>query len=167
MDHLTWFRLLMSEVRRRLFAESFARLRKCLDMLDEAQIWWRPNEQTNSVGNLTLHVCGNARQWICAGLGGQPDQRQRQAEFDERGPIARAQLLAMIDQLQTDLDDALERLTPEDICQYHYVQTFEESGMSILIHVVEHFSYHVGQITLLTKQLTGRDTGYYKGIPLE
>lgn len=164
---MSWFQLLIAEVRRRLFEESFVRLRKCLHLLDEEQIWWRPNDLTNSVGNLTLHLCGNARQWICAGLGKQPDTRHRQAEFDERGPIPRADLLAMLDTLEKDIDEVLEMLTPEEVLTTHPVQTFRETGMSILVHVVEHFSYHVGQVTLLTKWLKNTDTGYYEGVPLE
>ncbi len=164
---MLWFQLLLAEVRRRLFEESFARLRKCLDLLDETEIWWRPNAHTNSAGNLTLHLCGNARQWICSGLGKQPDQRQRHSEFEGQHALSRKDLLDLLDQLEKDLDDVLEMLTPEDVLATHPVQTFEETGMSILMHVVEHFSYHVGQITLLTKWLKDTDTGYYAGIPLE
>ena len=36
-----------------------------------------PNEASNSIGNLILHLCGNARQWIIAGVGGAADTRQR------------------------------------------------------------------------------------------
>lgn len=61
---------LLAETRRRLFGESFPRLKKCLEQLSEEEIWHRPNPHSNSVGNLVLHLCGNARQWIASGLGG-------------------------------------------------------------------------------------------------
>ena len=43
------------------------KIERCLEKLSDEQIWWRPNEESNSIGNLVLHVCGNARQWIVAG----------------------------------------------------------------------------------------------------
>jgi len=38
--------------------------------------------------------------------------------------------------------------------------------VSILVHVVEHFSYHVGQITYYVKSRKGIDLKYYSGIDL-
>jgi hypothetical protein len=55
----------------------------CLKTLSPDQIWWRPNEASNSVGNLVLHLAGNVRQWIVSGLGGVEDKRQRDLEFSE------------------------------------------------------------------------------------
>ena len=65
----------------------------CLDQLSEEQVWWRPADSMNSIGNLILHLCGNMRQWMVAGIGGAADIRQRSAEFAERGPIPKAELL--------------------------------------------------------------------------
>ncbi|MDX2282628.1 MAG: DinB family protein [Bacteroidia bacterium] len=166
-DHPLWFRLLLDETRRRLLEESIPRTRRCLGLLSDAELWHRPNANSNSAGNLILHLCGNARQWIVSTLGGEPDLRRRQAEFDERGPVPRGELEALLSRLDTDLRRTLDVLTPEQVLARHSVQVFEESGMAILIHVVEHFSYHVGQLTYLTKALKDLDTGYYAGQPLE
>ena len=68
----------------------------CLEQLSDDEIWWRPNEASNSIGNLVLHICGNMRQWIISGLGGAEDLRQRDKEFDERGPVARDALAGKI-----------------------------------------------------------------------
>jgi len=53
-----------------------------VDQLSDEDLWWRPNAVSNSVGNLMLHLSGNVRQWIVSGLGGAPDDRVRQLEFD-------------------------------------------------------------------------------------
>lgn len=164
---MSLFPLLLTEVHRRLFDESFVRVRSCLARLDESQIWQRPNAQSNSIGNLVLHLCGNARQWILAGLLGQPDLRQRAAEFAEKGPLPTVELLRILDTLEADVRAGLASLTAADLLQSYAVQTFEENGVAILIHVVEHFSYHVGQITYQTKALLNIDTGYYAGLDLE
>ncbi len=152
---------LIAETRRRLFEESFPRLKKCLQELTVEEIWQRPNANSNSVGNLVLHLCGNARQWIVSGLGGQPDTRQRQQEFDEKGPLPTTQLMDMLDVLRRDIEEVLQRVEPEELLRQRPVQVYEETGLSILVHVVEHFSYHVGQITYYVKLRKNVSLKYY------
>src|ERR1700691_5757570 len=65
-----------------------SRIEDCLGRLTEEQIWARGAETENAVGNLVLHLSGNVRQWIVAGVGGRPDVRQRDAEFAARGGLA-------------------------------------------------------------------------------
>ena len=153
----------LSDIRKRLFEENFPRLRKCLNELSEEDIWYRPNENSNSVGNLTLHLVGNLRQWVISGLFGNPDIRERDKEFEERGPLPTPQLLAMLDQLEGELKAGLAQVSPEELLQVRPVQVYEENGISILVHVTEHFSYHVGQITYFTKARKDIDMGYYAG----
>ena len=155
--------LLIKETKRRLFEEGVVRIKKSLSLMTEAQIWHRPNENSNSAGNLVLHLCGNVRQWLLTGLGKNPDIRTRQAEFDEKGPIATKALLEKLDQVMKEVDEMLDSLKPEDLTATHLVQGYQENGVSILVHVVEHFSYHVGQITYIVKALNDLDVGYYEG----
>ena len=157
---------LLAEAHRRLVGESIPRIRKCLDQLSVEEIWYRPNENSNSVGNLVLHLCGNVRQWLIAGLGDQPDIRERQKEFDERGPLPTEKLLLELDLLEKEIEDLLASLTAEKLAGDYIVQGFQENGVSILVHVVEHFSYHVGQITYFTKARLDIDMGYYAGLEL-
>ena len=42
-----------------------------------------------------------------------------------------------------------------------------ETGLTILIHVTEHFSYHTGQIAYITKLLSDKSLGFYDGVSLE
>ncbi len=158
--------ILVKEVKRRLLDESIPRTRQCLETLSPEEIWFRPNDHSNSVGNLVLHLCGNARQWIIAGLGQVPDVRTRDQEFAEQGPLPTAELYQLLDQLERDLVPALEALSPENLVRAYTIQGFPESGLSVLVHVVEHFSYHVGQITYFVKAHKDLDTGYYAGLDL-
>lgn len=158
---------LIAETKRRLMDESVPRIKKCIAQLSEPEIWYRPNDHSNSIGNLILHLCGNARQWIVSGLGKAPDHRMRQAEFDERGPIPAHQMLEDLDNVMAEIEAVLNRLTPEDLLKLHPVQVFKESGLSILVHVVEHFSYHTGQITFAVKAMKNMDMAYYGQINLE
>ncbi len=166
-DVKTLYQLLLNETRRRLFEEGVTRIEKCLNMLDEGQIWYRPNEQSNSIGNLVLHLCGNVRQWIVSGLGNAIDTRQRQQEFEEQGPLSTQILLERLHQVMNEVEKVLIELTPNDLLQTKTIQGFQETGLSVLVHVIEHFSYHVGQITYITKWLTNESTDYYADLNLE
>ena len=151
------------EIKRRLFEENVPRLKKCVEALNNTQIWYRPNAHSNSVGNLVLHLCGNVRQWVVAGLGGAEDLRERQKEFDEKGPIHSEKMLQDLDDLMKTVNRVLDRIEATDLLKIYKVQGYEESGISILVHVTEHFSYHVGQMTYIVKMLKDMDMGYYEG----
>lgn len=158
---------LIAECQRRLFDESLPRLKKCLSLLNEDEIWFRPNAETVSVGNLVLHLCGNVRQWIVSALGGAPDTRERAQEFSEPGPIAKAALIQTLDEAMAEVSRVLKELAPASLLELRKVQGFDESAVSILVHVVEHFSYHVGQISYIVKSRKSLDLKYYEGIELD
>ena len=153
---------LLRDVRNHL-EEGRQRLHKCLGMLTEEQLWYRPNAQTVSVGNLVLHLCGNVGQWINATLGGEADRRMRDEEFDERGPVPASELVARLDRTMDRALEVIASLTDERLLRTYAVQVYEPTGIGIVVHVTEHFSYHVGQVTLHTKLLLNVDTGYYAG----
>lgn len=157
----------IDETIRRLYGELYPRLVACLRHLDEASIWWRPNASSNSIGNLVLHLCGNVRQWVFAGLGGGTDNRRRQAEFDERGPIPVDELIRRLTETMDLVRPLIEQASAGDLQRVRRVQTFEESGLSIVYHVTEHFSYHTGQIAWITKMLTDKPLGFYDDVVLE
>ena len=72
---------LIEEFRRRVIHESIQRIKTCLNMVDESKLWFRQNDEVNSIGNLILHLDGNARQWVFSGIGNVPDKRDRSSEF--------------------------------------------------------------------------------------
>lgn len=143
--------------------ENTPRIEKCLGELSEEEIWKRPNESSNSVGNLILHLCGNMTQYIISSLGGVEDLRQRDLEFSAKSGLAKSELL---DKLKTTVDQCvvtIRNLSEEDLLKVRSVQGFEHSGTGIIIHVVEHYSYHTGQIAFWTKLLKDKDLGFYAG----
>lgn len=155
--------LFIDEIRRRMFDESQVRVNRCLDMLDEAQVWHRPNDACNAVGNLVLHLCGNINQWVVATLGGRPDDRQRNTEFEAQGPMPVAALKQRFNAVLDEANAIIAGLDPASLPHTRRAQGFDETVLAILIHVTEHLSYHTGQITFITKMLTAQQTGYYDG----
>jgi uncharacterized damage-inducible protein DinB len=155
--------VLVKDVRRRLLDESMPRIRKCLDELTNEEIWHRPNNNTVSVGNLLLHLNGNVRQWILTGIGGQIDKRERDAEFLAEQSNSGDELYTILESTMSEIIPILDNITSEDLILEKNIQGFTETVTAILIHVTEHFSYHVGQITYFVKTKKNIDTGYYKG----
>ena len=151
----------------RLYDESVPRLLKCVGEVSEDELWYRANDNSNSIGNLVLHLTGNVNQWINTGIGGDEDTRERQSEFDTRGGIDRAEMLKKLDRVMTRAKVVLNGLNSEYLLNVYKVQGFEETGMSMVLHVVEHFSYHVGQMTYIVKSVKNIDTGYYSDNDLD
>jgi uncharacterized damage-inducible protein DinB len=147
----------LMESQRSIAVYHMPRLIKCLKQLSENDIWWRPNAASNSVGNLVLHLSGNVRQWIISGLGEEQDKRDRDREFDERGPISRRALIALIRGTVSEASSVLDRLSEDSLLRTHDIQGFHVSGMYAVTHVVDHFGYHTGQIIFVTKWKLGKD----------
>jgi uncharacterized damage-inducible protein DinB len=158
--------LFKQEAIRRL-DEGLGRIHKCVGMMADKDVWYRPNRSVVSVGNLVLHLTGNVGQWIVSTMSGSADDRKRSVEFDETGPIDRVQLLGRLDRTIQQAKMIINDMDTASLEKEYGVQGFKESGVGIVLHVVEHFNYHVGQITLHTKLLLDVETGYYSGIDLE
>lgn len=141
------------------FEEYLRKIRECVALLSEDQVWWRPNEAFNSVGNLLLHLRGNLSQWVLAALGGQPFERHRAEEFRARGGAGKAALLAGLDGVVRATRAVIAALDSAALEQRHLVQGCDTDGLGVVFHVVEHMSYHTGQIVATTKQLTGPEAG--------
>jgi len=159
--------IITREVRRRMVEESIPRIIKCMASVSSEELWHRPNEQTVSMGNLVLHLIGNVRQWLIAGMGTLPYQRNRDMEFTSTEAISHMDLAIQLEALGRDIEDTLNQLTEADLSRSYSVQGFEETGIAILMHVMEHFSYHTGQITYAVKSRKNLDMGYYAGQDLD
>ena len=144
-----------------LTGDYLPKIERCLEQLNDDQIWWRPNAESNSIGNLVLHLCGNARQWIVCGLGFEPDNRNRDAEFARRDPVPRDQLLTLLRTTLSDVENTLRRLDPTTLLETRKIQGSDVDVLEAIFHVTEHFSMHTGQIIMLTKMITQQDLKFY------
>lgn len=165
----------MEEVTRNFIAKTRSLLRedyqtkieRCLSELSDDEIWWRTHAEGNSVGNLVLHICGNARQWIVSGVGGASSQRVRQAEFDARGGLSRTELLDLLRGTLADVDRVLAALGESQMLERRQIQDYDVTVLEAIYHVAEHFAMHAGQIILLTKMLKRTDLKFYEHLDAE
>ncbi len=153
----------------KVLKQSIKKILHCMGQLTEEQVWWRPDRSQNSIGNLVLHICGNLKQWTRAALTDEADDRQRQAEFDQRDLIPKTELTRLIRETESfvalhlmgtnpnnDSNLVLKKAWSEaDWLKLRNVQGFEVTVLEAIIHTVTHFAGHTHQIILLTRLQLG------------
>jgi len=138
-----------------------SRIETCLDKLTPEQIWARGGDHANAAGNLALHLNGNVRQWILHGVGDQPDVRKRDLEFETRGGLDPDELKRRLRSTVQEAAALIRALPPARLCERVTIQKYDVTVLEAVLHVVEHFSQHTGQIIFIAKFLTGEDLGFY------
>ena len=158
----------LAEARRKL-SDRHERIRHCLSQLDDAQVWWRPAESMNSAANLVLHLCGNLRQWLVAGVAPEPvracrtgsagtgsaDFRDRPREFAERGPIPRDELLRRLAAVVAQADAVLAGFDEARLLEPRRIQGFDETVLSAVFDCLTHLSGHAQEIVYVTRLQLG------------
>ena len=142
-------------------ADHSAQVKRCAALLTDAQLWYRPNESSNSVGNLLLHLRGNITQWILGGIGGRPFARDRAAEFARREPIARQELVGPLSEAVEEAGRIIQALDAAALVREYGIQQYRVTGLAAVLHVLEHFAFHTGQIVTTTKWLLDVDLSLY------
>jgi uncharacterized damage-inducible protein DinB len=164
-------RIFLVKSRYYLATEYPAKIRLATASLSHDDVWRRANIQSNSIGNLLLHLAGNVRQWIVTGIGGAPDSRDRAAEFAATDGPDIDELLELLDASVGDADKVIASLIEADLTKCCTIQGRETTVIEAIYHVVEHFSMHTGQIVLLAKSYSPGSVQFYedaggKAVPL-
>lgn len=144
-----------------LATEYPAKIRLAVQDLSYDDIWRRPNEDSNSIGNLIVHLAGNVRQWIVAGIGGEPSERDRASEFAMRNGPKLPELLKLLAAAVSDADKVLATLGKKDLSLGRTIQGRETNVLDAIYHVVEHFSMHTGQIIMMAKMYAPGAVKFY------
>ena len=160
MTERTTASLFLDFSRMKLLEQYWPRMKKAVETLTDEQVWWRPNEASNSIGNLMLHLNGNVTQWIVASFNRQQDARNRPAEFAAREGVSAAELIATLGATVERAGETMARLTEADLVATYEIQGFTVSGVQAVYQVIEHFALHYGQVLYIVKQVQGRDLGF-------
>lgn len=137
-----------------------------LSKVDDDETWVKQNVAINTLGNQLLHIIGNLKQYVISGLGGETDNRNRDAEFDTEDGPTKDELLKQLLHLGQNVTATIENASEADLLKKYKVQGFDLSGMGLVIHAIEHFSYHTGQIATLVKLVVSEPLGFYAGLDL-
>jgi uncharacterized damage-inducible protein DinB len=152
--------LYLAASRHRL-AECVKQIKHCLGQLSDEQVCWRPQDSMNSIANLVLHLCGNVRQWIISGVGGEPDIRDRPREFSERSLIPKAELTRLLDEIAGQADAVLAGVTDQQLRERRRIQEFDATVVSAIFDSLSHFRGHSQEIVYITRLQLGE--GYQFG----
>ena len=158
-------RAFVEKSRSLITADYLPKIERCLDRLTDSDVWWRPNEASNSIGNLLLHLCGNVKMWIIGGVGQRPFERNRQLEFDERRAIPVLELRRRLQAVVREADAVISAVGAGDLLIRREIQGYDVTVLEAIYHVVEHFGMHTGQIILLSKARIGQDLELWRPPP--
>ena len=125
----------------------------CLDALDDAQLWWRPNDEANAIANLILHLVGSNHFYLEHMIAGGELRRDRDAEFSAHAGHSKAGVTALWEASVASTTSVLSAFDPARL-----LEVTEKTGKPltlerILLHVTHHNAIHVGQIISTTKLL--------------
>jgi hypothetical protein len=147
-------RAFLDEVRGQL-ALCQSKIHHCLGQLSDQQLWHRAGDDFNSIANLVLHLTGNISQRFLSVVDNQPDTRNRDAEFAERGPIAKAELLAGLDAAIARADAVLAALEPARLLESRRHRRLrgevETSVLGVILQTLVHVGGHTQEIIALTR----------------
>ncbi len=128
-------------------------IRACLEELTEEQIWWRPNESSNSIGNLVIHLAGSLTHFIARGIGGMEYERNRLAEFSERRKLSKEELLTIFNTMMEQVSQTLEAFDTSHFLEPTDEPNYNPTKFNTIFNVAIHLATHTGQIVFITKML--------------
>jgi uncharacterized damage-inducible protein DinB len=138
------------------------KIRRCVDALPRQAVWARPNQSSNSVGNLLVHLTGNVSEWILGGVGGRSITRYRAGEFLQRDGADGPKLFGNLETVLSEADSVLANLGEQDLERSIVIQARDTTVLAAVYHVVEHFAMHTGQIIYLTKIYAPNKIHFYE-----
>ena len=148
--------ILLDIARARLVVHQAGQVRTCLEALNDGQLWWRANEESNAIGNLVLHLCGSTRFYIGHCVGNSGYVRNRDAEFAEQGPVAKEELLARLNAAVAEADRVLSSFNPAQLGNTTDRTSKATTYAELILNQVLHFTAHTGQIVYATKLIQAR-----------
>ena len=132
------------------------RLVNAMEQLSDDDLNWRPNEESNSIANIVLHITGSLRQRFVAGIGGNTITRDRDDEFNSRTTFTKAQLIEMVKDIFQMVHRVLQGITPEKLTETYSIRGKEVSTLAITFDSI-HIAEHVGQVVYIAKMRLGSE----------
>ena len=149
-----------------LWHEVFTRQRAfamhAFEQLDDTQFFAILAPGLNSCAIIVNHLAGNmlSRWTDFLTTDGEKSTRDRDQEFDHPAQHTageRAKIMARFDQGWQVLFDTLDSLTNDDLNKIITIRSVEHTVNGAVIRQIDHYSFHIGQINIIARQLVGTD----------
>lgn len=114
---------------------------------ESALLWETLPGTANSAGNLALHLIGNLRHFVGAIIGKTGYVRNREEEFNLKN-LEKKDLLNLIETCKSEVETALDKMQPDELNREFAVEVSSKKSLTgyVLLHLISHFNYHLGQI---------------------
>lgn len=140
------------------FKEAKVTGEKALEQLTERELFWAPNEESNSVAIIVKHMSGNmVSRWTdFLTTDGEKPYRNRDDEFV--GDIqTKEQMMVLWDIGWNTFLNALKSIEEEQLLKTITIRNEPHSVMQAIERQMYHYSYHIGQIIYVAKILKSSD----------
>lgn len=138
------------------FEEIHRRIIFVLNQLSDDEVNWRPNDSSNSIANLIIHISGNISERISKGINHKHFIRNRDEEFEELNRT-KQELVEITNESFHEIIETARRMTEEAFMKTQLVRNRERTNLDMFIQCASHYSEHLGQVFYIAKMLKGRD----------
>lgn len=131
---------------------------KAMEQLQEEQLFWQYNEESNSIAVLVNHITGNLLSRFTDFLttDGEKPWRNRDAEFSN--PFnSKEELISRWNKGWECLLQTLEQLTDTDLERVVYIRNDGHTVIEAINRQLAHYPYHIGQMVFIAKMLKNED----------
>jgi uncharacterized damage-inducible protein DinB len=142
---------LLHLIRSRMVDDYPSQIGQCLDVSTDEDLWWRPDEKSNALGNIMLHLIGSNRLYVGYGVGARAIERDRAAEFKARGNPGRGVVIDAWNETVHMMRQVFEALQPSQMMERTDRTGKMTTIASILLHASHHTAAHMGQVVWITK----------------
>ncbi len=127
---------------------------RCFEQLDDADFFFTPAPESNSIAIIIQHIYGNVMSRFTNFLteDGEKEWRNRDAEFEDMN-AEKQDLLSFWEEAWQQLFKTLDSLTEDDLTKTIYIRSEPLIVFDALLRQLAHYPYHVGQIIYIGKLL--------------
>jgi hypothetical protein len=140
------------------FTEAKITAEKAIAQLTESELFWSPNEESNSIAIIIKHMSGNmVSRWTdFLHTDGEKPDRNRDDEFvgDMK---TKEQVMALWELGWDTFLSALKDIDEEQLLKTISIRNEPHSVIEAIERQMYHYSYHVGQIIYIAKYLKSGD----------
>jgi hypothetical protein len=127
---------------------------RTIDQLDERELFWQYNSESNSIAMIVKHMWGNmlSRWTDFITSDGEKPWRDREAEF-QNDISGKTELLQKWDEGWSRVLATVESLNENDLSTTIYIRNEGHTVTEAINRQVAHYAYHVGQIVFVGKMI--------------
>ncbi len=127
---------------------------KAIQQLDEKELFYLPDPESNSMAIIMRHLAGNmiSRWTDFLTTDGEKPDRNRDLEF-EQDDISQEELIIYWEKGWAVFFNTMESLTPDDLQKTIYIRKEAHTLMEAINRQLAHYSYHIGQMVFLAKHI--------------